>query len=90
MAAAPTPTPRKVPATSPNVTHEAAPLARDMKRKVLQLIQEGQFSKAVKNLQTNGVKELDQQTIRDIEEKHPQEVAPPIVSASRPWTPRQD
>ena len=79
MAAAPTPTPRKVPATSPNVTHEAAPLARDMKRKVLQLIQEGQFSKAVKNLQTNGVKELDQQTIRDIEEKHPQEVAPPSL-----------
>ena len=66
---APPPAPRKVPA-DPNTKHEAVPLARDVKRKVLQLVQEGQFSKGVKNLQTNGLKKLDQQTIQEIESKH--------------------
>ena len=72
---APPPAPRKVPA-DPNTKHEAVPLARDVKRKVLQLVQEGQFSKGVKNLQTNGLKKLDQQTIQEIESKHPQDYIP--------------
>ena len=60
-----------------NTTQEATPLARDIKRKVLQLAQEGQFAKAVKNLTSAGLRNLDHDTMEELRSKHPQE--PPQV-----------
>ena len=60
-----------------NTTQEATPLARDIKRKVLQLAQEGQFAKAVKNLTSAGLRNLDHDTLEELRSKHPQE--PPQV-----------
>ena len=60
-----------------NTVHEVTPLARDIRRKTLQLAQEGQFAKAVKNLTSAGLRNLDEETKEELKNKHPQEPPQP-------------
>jgi len=55
--------------------------ARDIKFKVMQLAQEGQFAKAVKNLVSEGLCELDEDTMEELRKKHPQ--PPPAMGESK-------